>query len=148
MGSSGAYGGGRDELRDARAAVGYLRDRVGEDAPVLLAGWSFGASVALRTALDDRRVGAVALIGMPVLPNDLTLPPLPEPADLRLFSRPALLLAGEHDAYCPPEELKRFAAGFRNARVEILEGTDHYFWRRENEAAAIIGGFADDALQT
>jgi pimeloyl-ACP methyl ester carboxylesterase len=121
---------------------------VGEDAPVLLAGWSFGASVALRAALDDRRVGAVALVGMSVLPNDLTLPPLPEPADLRLFSRPALLLAGEHDAYCPPDELKRFAAGFRNVRVEILEGTDHYFWRRENEAAAIIGGFADDALQT
>ncbi|MGZ8578262.1 MAG: alpha/beta hydrolase [Actinomycetota bacterium] len=147
MGSSGTYGGGRDELRDARAAVGYVRARAGEDAPVLLAGWSFGASVALRAALDDRRVGAVALIGMPVLPNDLTLPPLPEPADLRLFSRPAMLLAGEHDAYCPPEELKRFAAGFRNVRVEILEGTDHYFWRRENEAAAIIGGFADEALQ-
>ena len=88
MGSSGTYGGGRDELRDARAAVGFARHRAGADAPVLLAGWSFGASVALRAALDDRRVGAVALIGMPLRPNDVTLPPLPEPAD-----SPALLAA-------------------------------------------------------
>ncbi len=146
MGSSGSYGGGRDEIRDARAAVGYVRERAGEDARVLLTGWSFGASVALRAALDDRRVHAVALVGMPLLPNDLTLPPLPEPADLRLFSRPALLLAGEHDTYCPPEELRVFGAGFRNARVEIVDGTDHYFWRREKEAAAVIGGFAEDAL--
>jgi hypothetical protein len=35
---------------------------------------------------------------------------------------------------------------FRRARVEILEGTDHYLWRREREAAALIGGFVDDAV--
>ena len=43
-----------------------------------MTGWSFGASVTLRAALDDRRVRAVALVGMPLRPNDLTLPPYPE----------------------------------------------------------------------
>lgn len=154
MGSAGTYGGGRDELRDARAAVGVARDRAGNerpddaggDPPVVLVGWSFGASVALRAALDDRRVSAVAMIGMPLRPNDLTLPPLPEPADLRLFTRPALLLAGEHDHYCPPDDLRGFATGFRDVQVEVVEGTDHYFWRREREAAAVVGGFAERAL--
>jgi hypothetical protein len=28
----------------------------------------------------------------------------------------------------------------------IVEGTDHYFWRREKEAAGVIGAFADRRL--
>ena len=27
-----------------------------------------------------------------------------------------------------------------------MEGTDHYLWRREREAAAIVGDFADRIL--
>jgi alpha/beta superfamily hydrolase len=146
MGSGGSYGGGRDELRDARAAIGAVRDHVGEHLATLLVGWSFGASVAVREALDDRRVAAVVMIGTPLRPGDVVLPPLPEPADLRLFKRPALMLSGEHDEFCPPEDAVAYAAGFPGARVEIVPGTDHYFWRREREAADIVGAFADRAL--
>ncbi|HYJ59830.1 MAG TPA: alpha/beta fold hydrolase [Actinomycetota bacterium] len=148
MGSQGSYGGGRDELRDVRAAVTTLLDRAGEDVPVFVVGWSFGASVALRAALDDRRIGAVALVGFPLRPGDLSLPPLPDVADLRALRRPALLLAGEHDAYCPPEELDTFGAGFPDATVTVVPGTDHYFWRREGEAAEAVGSFAERRLLT
>ncbi|MGE5225881.1 MAG: alpha/beta hydrolase [Planctomycetaceae bacterium] len=146
MGSAGAYGGGRDELKDARAAVGFARERVGEALPTLLVGWSFGASVALREALDDRRVAALALIGMPLLPGDIALPPMPDAADLRLLRRPALLLTGEHDTYCPPADLRGYADGFPDAEVAVIDGTDHFFWRREQEAARVVGGFAERAL--
>ena len=57
-----------------------------------------------------------------------------------------MLLSGERDEYCPPEELRVLGAEFPRARVEILEGTDHYLWRREREAAALIGEFADDVV--
>jgi len=146
MGSSGTYGGGRDELRDARAALGFVRSRVGEDIPSAAVGWSFGASVALREALDDRRVAAVAMVGIPLRPVDLSLPPLPDPVDLRRFGRPALLVAGEHDEYCPPEEARTFVEAFADADVVIVPGTDHYFWRREREAAAAIGSFVARAI--
>lgn len=147
MRSGGTYGGGRDELRDARAAVSFVRERAGdEDLPTLLVGWSFGASVALREALDDRRIGALALVGMPLAPKDLSLPPLPGPDDLRILKRPALLLAGEHDEFCPPGPLHAYATWFPDATVQILTGTDHFFWRREKEAAAAIGDFAARAL--
>ena len=146
MGSAGTYGGGRDELKDARAAVGAVRERVSEDLPTLLVGWSFGASVALREAIDDRRVSALALVGIPTDPKDLSLPPLPEPADLRLLKRPTLLLAGENDEHAETDALRGYAAGFPDAEVVILEGTDHYFWRREKEAAGVIGDFADRRL--
>jgi uncharacterized protein len=146
MGSGGTYGGGRDELKDAAAAVGEIRASVGDALPTLVVGWSFGASVALREAIDDRRVAALALVGLPLRPGDLALPPLPDATDLRLLRRPVLLLAGEHDEYAPGDELRAYGDAFPNARTEIVAGTDHYFWRREREAAAIVGDFADDAL--
>jgi alpha/beta superfamily hydrolase len=143
MGSTGSYGGGRDELRDARAAVAFVRAQTSDHLHTLLVGWSFGASVALREALDDRRVAAVALIGMPLRPGDVSMPPLPEPADLRTFRRPALLIAGEHDAFAPSHELRTFGDGFPRAEVVVVPGTDHYFWRREREAAEAVGAFAE-----
>jgi alpha/beta superfamily hydrolase len=146
MGSGGTYGGGRDELRDAVAGVSEVRRRVAGDLPTLLVGWSFGASVAVRAAIDDRRVAALALVGLPLRPGDLSLPPLPDATDLRALRRPALLLAGEHDDYAPGAELRAYAAAFPDARAEIVPGTDHYFWRRERDAAVIIGAFADEVL--
>jgi uncharacterized protein len=143
MGSAGTYGGGRDELRDAHAAVGSVRRLVPGDLPTILVGWSFGASVAIREALDDRRVAAVALVGIPLRPTDVVLPPLPDAADLRTFKRPALFLSGEHDEYCPPEQLRSYASGLPRADVEIIEGTDHFFWRREREAGAAVGRWAE-----
>ena len=138
MGSGGAYGGGRDELADVRAAVGTVREHA--DGPTLSFGWSFGASVALREALDDTRVSALALFGIPLRPNDLELPPLPDPSELRRLERPILFLTGERDEYCPADELRAYGADV--AQVVILEGTDHYLGRREREAAAIVGDFA------
>lgn len=142
MGSAGSFGGGLDELRDVRAAVGSVRDRA--EGPTLVFGWSFGASVALREAFDDRRVSALALVGIPLRSNDLQLPPLPDAAELRRLKRPILFLAGEHDEYCPADELRAYGDGV--AEVVIVEGTDHYLWRHEREAATIVGDFADRVM--
>ena len=139
MGSAGTYGGGRDELRDVRAAIGLVRERAA--GPTLVFGWSFGASVALREAFDDERVGALALFGIPLRPNDLELPPMPAASELRLLKRPLMFLAGANDEYCPADELRAYGEGV--AEVVIIDGTDHYLWSREREAAAIVGDFAD-----
>jgi hypothetical protein len=139
MGSAGSYGGGRDELRDVRAAIGHVREYA--EGPTLVFGWSFGASVALREAFEDDRVSALALFGAPLRPNDLQLPPMPTGEDLRRLKRPLLLLAGANDEYCPADELRAY--GERIAEVVIMDGTDHYLWRREREAATIVGDFAD-----
>ena len=146
MGSAGTYGGGRDELRDARAAIGFVRERVPAQAGTLVVGWSFGASVALREALEDPRVDGLALLGIPLRPGDVELPRLPEPAELRVFARPVLLVAGEEDVYAPSDEVRAFAASFPHGEAVILPGTDHYLWRREKEAAGVVGAFADRVL--
>ncbi len=146
MGSAGTYGGGRDELRDARAAIGFVRERVPAEVGTLVVGWSFGASVALREALEDPRVDGLALLGIPLRPGDVELPRLPEPAELRVFARPVLLVAGEEDVYAPSDEVRAFAASFPHGEAVILPGTDHYLWRREKEAAGVVGAFADRVL--
>jgi alpha/beta superfamily hydrolase len=146
MGSSGTYGGGREELRDAVAAIGFARSRVPENLPTVLVGWSFGANVAVRTAIDDRRVAAIALVGLPLAPGDLTLPPLPDTTDLRTLQRPVLLLAGANDEFAPSDALRDYAAQFPDATANVVEGTDHFFWRREREAAGIVGAFAERVL--
>lgn len=146
MGSGGTYGGGRDELRDVAAAIRTVRERAAPELPTALIGWSFGANVAVRAAIDDPRVAALALIGLPLVPNDLSLPPLPDAADLRALRRPVLLLAGEHDTFSPSAEVETYATGFPQATVRIVTGTDHYFWRREREAASIVGVFVERVL--
>ncbi len=142
MGSAGSYGGGRDEVRDVRAAISAVRERA--EGPTLVFGWSFGASVALREAFEDDRASALALFGIPLRPNDLELPPMPSASELRLLKRPMLLLAGANDEYCPADELRSY--GEAAADVVIMDGTDHYLWCREREAAAIVGDFADRVL--
>jgi uncharacterized protein len=140
MRSAGTYGAGHAETRDVEAAIG----RVLEDAagPTLVCGWSFGANVALREALTDDRVGALALIGLPLEPADIEIPPTPEPSELRAYARPTLLLAGEGDVYCPRPRLESLARTMRMAEVVIVPGTDHFLWRREKAVAQTIGSFA------
>jgi alpha/beta superfamily hydrolase len=141
MGSGGSYAGGHGELKDVRAAIGRVREAASGRATVLC-GWSFGANVALREALDDDRVAALALTGIPLRPGDVLIPPLPAPEEVRAMRRPVLFLAGSNDEYCPADELRSYAEE-AGAEVSILEGTNHYLWRREREAAALIGGFAE-----
>jgi len=143
MGSGGTYGGGIGEVLDVRAAVG----RVAEEAPgpIVSVGWSFGASVALLEAPDDGRVARLALVGIPLSPNDIDVPPLPADDILRSLARPTLLLAGAADAFCAADSLEDLGRRLPGSRVEIVHGADHFFRRREREAADIVARFADGA---
>lgn len=139
MRSDGSYGGGRTEVKDVAAAVTRVRGE--SEGPTVLCGWSFGANVAVREALDDERVAALALIGLP-MEHDLDIPPNPSPSELASLRRPVLLLAGENDEYAPEDRLRTLGEAFPQAEVVVIPGTDHYLWRREKEAAAAVGDFA------
>ncbi len=140
MRSAGTYGAGHAEIRDVDAAIGRVRDEAA--GPTLVCGWSFGANVALREALTDDRVGALALIGLPLEPADVEIPPTPGSSELRAFTRPALLLAGEGDVYCPPPRLESLGRTMPKAEIVIMPGTDHFLWHREKAVAETVGSFA------
>jgi alpha/beta superfamily hydrolase len=147
MGSQGAFGGGLDEVKDVRAAVG--RARQAADGPAFVCGWSFGAHVALRTAFDDDRISALALVALPLHESSTELPPLPglpDPERLQRLDRPVLLLAGDSDPFCPVTQLLVMAGRLPRSTVEIVAGADHYFGKREREVARIVSGFARKVL--
>ena len=144
MESEGSFGSGVDEVRDVRAAV----DTVVEHAPqpTLAAGWSFGANVALRAAVEDRRIAALALVGFPLAESSLILPPVPDREQLAALDRPVLFVTGQADLFCPLPELRRLARRIPAAQMVVIPNTDHFFWKREREVAERIGVFAETAL--
>jgi len=146
MGSEGSYGGGIEEAKDVRAAVGRIREDV--EGPTFVCGWSFGAHVALRTALDDARIDALALVAFPLrdsTPELPALPPVSDPERLAGFQRPVLLLAGDSDPFCPLPELLVLAGRLSRSSVEIVSNADHYFAKRERDAARLVAEFAERA---
>lgn len=140
MGSEGVFGGGIDEVKDVDAAIDRIREEV--EGPVFVAGWSFGAHMGLRAAIDEE-VAGVALVGIPLESADPNLPPLPSPEQLGRFDRPALVLAGSEDTVAPPEGIRALAERLPRGTAEIVRGADHYFAKREREAAAIVASFAE-----
>jgi alpha/beta superfamily hydrolase len=144
MGSEGSYGGGHAEVADVAAAVDRVRQEI--PGPTLLAGWSFGAWVALRHAATDRRIGALVLVGIPLAGALSARRPLPSLAELESVSIPVLLVAGDGDEFCPLHDLHDLAGWLPAARTLVVEGTDHFFSRREREVAEGIGGWVNGAL--
>jgi hypothetical protein len=144
MRSAGTHGGGRSETRDVEAAIGEVRTRA--PGATIVCGWSFGAIVALRESLTDDRVSALALVGLPLAPAVVEVPPLPPASELRLIRRPVLLLSGANDAYSPRSALEELGRALPEGEVAILPGTDHFLWRREREAAEVVGAFATRVL--
>lgn len=58
--SEGDYDEGRGELQDALAAIRWMRDRY-PDLPLWLAGFSFGAAIAIRAAVEIRADGLISI---------------------------------------------------------------------------------------
>ncbi|MBI5288985.1 MAG: alpha/beta fold hydrolase [Chloroflexi bacterium] len=112
--SQGAYDGGRGEAEDARAAVAALR-ALKPDAPVLLAGYSFGAMVAAGIAADAAPAGLVLVsppLGMGALP--------PNPGV------PLMVITGDRDPVCRAEAALALASDA--VRVVVVPGADHGWW--------------------
>ena len=145
LGSGGTFGAGRAEVRDVAAAV--ERARAETEGPTLVCGWSFGAMVALHEAIADPGVAALALVGLPLGDHGLDLPGLPTDVELRGFRRPVLLLSGQGDQFSPRPDLEAVVRRLPAAELVVVPGTDHFFWRREDEAAEAVGAFAERVLR-
>jgi uncharacterized protein len=120
--SAGRFDGGVGELEDARAALGWLRERL-PGAALRVAGFSFGAWVAARLAASEPAVGGLVLIGPPVAGADF--------ASMRTATVPKLVIQGTSDELCPLSALTpEFATWAGPRRLETIEGATHFFDRR------------------
>jgi alpha/beta superfamily hydrolase len=125
--SSGTHGGGIDEQRDVEAALDHLVT-CAPDVPLYVAGWSFGADVALQV-VDERLAGWF-----------LAAPPLAVVPVERMLAaqdpRPKRLAVPAHDQFCPPDSARQATAGWANTEVEVVTGADHFFAGRADALTA------------
>lgn len=143
MGSEGSHTGGRDEPKDAAAAVSRVRREA--PGPTVMVGWSFGANVALRTAAEDEGIAALALVAMPLGSAAEVVPPLPDRTIGRV-TLPVLLVSGDRDEISPAGEVESLAKRLPDAETRIVQGADHFFPKREREVAELVGEFLAAAI--
>ncbi|HOK44946.1 MAG TPA: alpha/beta hydrolase [Bryobacteraceae bacterium] len=117
--SEGSYAQGIGELEDARAALGWLRERY-PSLPYTLAGFSFGARIALALGCTEERPERVIALGLP------THWPLPE--GLPGCTVPKVFIQSTRDQFGPKEELEAlFAQLPEPKRLIWIEAQDHFF---------------------
>lgn len=128
--SQGLHDEGRGEVDDVAAAVSWLR-RIAAGLPLLLVGYSFGASCAIRYAAREPAARGIVAIGLP----------------LRYLSRdevgrapgPLAVVQGEEDEFGSPREVREAIAPLAPlARVYEVPGAPHLFPGRAADAAALV----------
>jgi len=119
--SEGDYDGGVGELQDALAAIAWMRSRQ-RDKPVWVAGFSFGAAIAIRAAVADTVDGLVSVApAISRFASDLDSEP----------RCPWLIVHGDRDELVDVEETIAFVNSIApGPELFVLEGAEHFFHGR------------------
>jgi alpha/beta superfamily hydrolase len=138
--SGGDHAGGYEEREDVFSALDELRRRgeVIDPHRLGLAGYSFGAAVALNAA-PATGTQAICAVSPPPQMLDFTAQIGTE--------IPVLLLAGSDDPIAPAERIQQLPAALGpHAQARIVAGADHFWWGHQEELAALVGAFFAEHL--
>ena len=117
--SAGKHDRGIGEKEDVRAALDFLADEF-PSAPLLLAGFSFGAWVGLRVGCADKRVARLIGLGIPVNSSDFSFLPT--------CAKPKLFVHGEKDEHGAIHKVKDLVASLPgDNQLVVVEQADHFF---------------------
>jgi uncharacterized protein len=128
--SEGEHDRGVGELGDVRAALDFLAAEFA-GVPVLAAGFSFGAWVALRVGCQDARVTELIGLGVPVNNTDFSF--------LQRCGKPKLFVQGGNDQFGAADKVQSIVEQLPGEkRLVIVEGVDHFFAGRLDRVGAAI----------
>ena len=117
--SDGEHGNLEGEVEDARAALGWLRERYVE-LPHALAGFSFGSRVIMRLGCETGDARFLMAAGFPTRWG-----PAPH---LEACAVRKIFLQSTHDQYGPRGELEEMYAEFAEPKeIHWIESADHFF---------------------
>jgi alpha/beta superfamily hydrolase len=129
--SAGTHDEGRGEVQDVLCAVRYCRERWPQ-ARLWLAGFSFGAAVAVRASSAAQPGGLVAVA------------PAVDRLDIAAVmpTCPWLVLLGDADDVVSPQRMLEWAQGRSPAPVtQVLAGAGHFFHGRLPELRERVTAF-------
>ncbi len=132
--SEGEHDRGRGEASDLRAALDFLAAQF-SGCPLLVAGFSFGASVGLGVGCKDPRVRELVGLGLPVNSSDLSY--------LADCAKPKLFLQGDRDAYGARNKVEGLVGTFPHEQAEqtrlvIVPDADHFFTGKLDQVEASL----------
>jgi uncharacterized protein len=117
--STGSHDHGRGEVEDCLAAVQFLRCRY-EATPCLIAGFSFGAWMAIETIGRDTSLISVTAAAPPIK--------YLQSGTLMKMLVPKLFLQGSADNTCLPEDLQELYPMMAGPKSLLMfEGAGHFF---------------------
>lgn len=144
--SQGSFDGGEGEANDALGAIARVREVAG--SPTAVVGWSFGALVALNAVARDGNVDSYVGVAPPLRRAMTGQLALPEVADLDHLSARSLIVCGTEDPFCRPAEASELARQLPSpARVEVVDGADHFFSEHSEKLCSIVARFVTEAQQ-
>jgi len=132
--SEGRHGGGVAEVDDVRAALDWLAEHA-PGARLALAGYSFGAAMALRAAAVDPRPKRLVAIALPAAMLDVAFL-----ADCRT---PTLFVHGDRDQFSPPAQFEALLARCpAETQVVRIPGADHFLYAYADRVGESVVRFA------
>lgn len=139
-GSSGTYGEGEGETRDLVAAFGFLKGGCRPGAHLALAGYSFGAWIAARSAHLLSDLSSIFLVALPIAAYGA--------GSLSSYGGPIYLVGGGYDDIAPVEDIKDLYGTLTgdNKHLKVIP-TSHFFESREREIEEYIKEFVADPIR-
>jgi len=139
--SEGVHDHGRGEQDDVRSALDQAERRF-PGLPLVLGGFSFGSSMALRVGVADERVRALFALGFPA---SMVADTSSTPASSRLASgrKPCLFVQGERDELGPVERIREMLEGLPEPRtLVVVPESDHFFTGHLDALQDAVRGWA------
>jgi alpha/beta superfamily hydrolase len=138
-GSGGEYDDGRAERDDVAAAVAATTERIDDSVPLVLAGWSFGADMALSTVTP--RLSGWFAVAPPLWFVDGSAPTGTDP-------RPKRIVLGERDQVRAPADVECEVAAWVATTTTVVAGADHFFLGRSDQVVDAAVAFIDRPAPT
>ncbi len=142
--SQGQTGIGDAELLDAHAAIDEAT-RQSPQLPRALAGWSFGAAVAIRVAAQRDDLLTCIGIAPAIKPKPGITAGVPPASDISL-KIPTYLIVGANDDLVDPDDCERWAME-TGATCEVMKGANHFFWAKYDKLVSHVEALLEKELE-
>jgi alpha/beta superfamily hydrolase len=136
--SGGAFTDGRSEPSDVLGALESLSSHEDVDTSRMgLAGWSFGAWMALVALAEGADASMLVAVAPPLNMYDWR----PWVDAVRASTARRHYVLGERDQFCSEADLEQFATSISATEalsIHILKRADHFLFTREAEVASLV----------
>jgi alpha/beta superfamily hydrolase len=142
--SQGVYDNGQGELADAAAALDWLQSFNQNAGACWIAGYSFGAWIAMQVLMRRPEIGGFISVSPPVNLFDFSfLAPCPSSG---------LIVHGTDDDLVPESDAIKLADRLKTQRgikvtYQAIEGASHFYDNEEEDLSAAIGKYLDAAMK-